>query len=102
MIVKYQALNKSGTVVADTIMADDLPQARAELSRQGLMPIHIKENAESSNDNFSLNVFMRRYFKKTTNVGAQRASKSDLPFFTSQMAILLETGTPVAVSLSAI
>ncbi len=103
MIIKYQALNSSGTIVADTISADDTRQAYSELSRRGLTPIHIEAGHRAGKPAVDGSLLSRvRQWGKTNSSNPHRASRKELPFFTAQMSILLETGTPVAASLEAI
>jgi len=103
MLVEYQAIDRSGTIVADSLVLEEQSQAYAELTRRGLTPIRISSGSRASlagPDN--LKRYLRRYFAAERKANAKRASRRELPFFTSQMAILLETGTPVAASLAAI
>ncbi|MBN2377534.1 MAG: type II secretion system F family protein [Sedimentisphaerales bacterium] len=99
MIVGYQAIDSSGKVVNDTLVVDDLGQANAELNSSGMVPVRIWEQKESHS---RLAGKWSNTLKKTKQGDVKRASRRDLPFFTEQMSILLETGTPVAASLKSI
>jgi len=106
MLVKYQAINRSGAVVTDTVVADDADQAYSELTRRGLTPVRI-ETADAgrskSANNFRLtNILRARWLDRTNRVDPRRASRKHLPFFTAQMSVLLATGTTVIAALGAL
>jgi type II secretory pathway component PulF len=101
MNVEFKALNQSGVMVTDSLVVDELSEARAELMRRGLTPISIGQGSGGLASGFSLKSFFAQTNAADTAT-PKKASKKDLPFFTTQMAILLETGTPVSPSLSAI
>lgn len=101
MKVEFKALNQTGTMVSDSLFVDEFSQANAELSRRGLIPISIKPERQNVLAGFSLKSLFAN-ISKNDAVSPNKASKKELPFFTTQLAILLETGTPVAPSLSAI
>ena len=101
MIVEYQALNSSGTMVSDTISVDDQQGAYAELKRRGLTPIRISSGkAVSQSPSNPIQAWLAS-LSGPKQALPKRASKKELPFFTTQMSIMLETGTPVAASLNA-
>ena len=102
MIIEYQALNHTGSIVTDTLMVDDVTQVQAELSNRGLVPIRINMGTNSVMGRSGLKDLLMGFVNRTDKVDPKRASRRDLPFFTAQLAILLETGTPVATSLTAI
>jgi type IV pilus assembly protein PilC len=102
MLVKYEAINKSGEIISDTLAVENIAQAHGKLHQSGLIPVRITESTAPRR--FSLReslLFMRR-LGRSEQANPRRASKRELPFFTEQMSILLETGTPVAPSLHAI
>ena len=100
MIVKYQAINRQGAMIADSLAVDDPAQAQAELTRLGLTPVRIQEAGSSSASASSASPLAFLHRSKTAQ--PDRASRRQLPFFTAQLSILLETGTTVAASLAAI
>jgi len=102
MIIEYQALNRSGDIVSSTTVVDDMSGAYAQLNRQGLTPIRIKKSPDNVKGGFDLKTLLQRFIGQSRQADPKRASRRHVPFFTSQMAILLETGTPVAPSLTAI
>ena len=101
MKVEFKALNQSGAMVTDSLIVDELSQAAVELARRGLTPISITQSSGGSTAGFSLKSFLANSMD-SQSANPKKASKKELPFFTTQLAILLETGTPVASSLSAI
>jgi len=102
MIVTYQAIDRSGTLVHDNLVVEDASQAYGELSRNGLIPVSITEQKSRAVANIQglHKLFESLGFSRAPD--PRRAQRKELPFFTEQMAILLETGTPVAASLSAL
>ena len=100
MIVEYQALNRSGAVVVDSLEVEDDSQVRAELDRRGLTPITISKAKDKEQANWLNNLLQSKLLTK--EISANKASKKELSFFTTQMAIMLETGTTVANALGAI
>lgn len=101
MIFEYQAISHSGAMVADTLTVDDRSEAYAELTRRGLTPLRIRERSEAAAVKGPL-AFLRQGDNAGMVGEPRRASRKELPFFTSQLAIMLETGTPVAPSLLAL
>ena len=101
MLVEYQAIDNSGNILADSLTADDLPQAQAELTRRGLTPVRLNAASATSSSTFGKST-LRLPFANRKEPNTARASRRERSFFISQMAILLETGTPVAASLDAI
>jgi type II secretory pathway component PulF len=102
MIVEFEALNQSGKMISDSLVVDDIDQARDELLQRNLTPVQIRPGS-----NFALKGgggLLAKLKGGDSNkvANTNKASKKDLPFFTTQLAILLETGTPVAPSLGAI
>jgi type IV pilus assembly protein PilC len=102
MLVKYEAINKSGEIISDTLAVENIAQAHSELNQSGLIPVRITESAAKRKFSLRESLSFMRRLSKTDQPNPRRASKRELPFFTEQMSILLETGTPVAPSLSAI
>ena len=102
MIVNYQAIDRSGILVNDNLVVEDASQAYGELARNGLIPVSITEQKSRSAANIQglHKLFEGLGFSRAPD--PRRAQRKELPFFTEQMAILLETGTPVAASLSAL
>ena len=102
MIVNYQAIDRSGILVNDNLVVEDASQAYGELARNGLIPVSITEQKSRSAANIQglHKLFEGLGFSRAPD--PRRAQRKELPFFTEQMAILLETGTPVAPSLSAL
>ena len=106
MIVEYQALDRTGTLLSDTIVVEPEVDVCAELKRRGLVPVHIGRGSAGSvvggsGLKSSFNGLLDG-FSRSGGANPRRASKRHVQFFTSQLAILLETGTPVASSLSSI
>lgn len=100
MIVEYEALNRSGATVSDSMVVEEIAQVYAELKRRGLMPIRIgKGKKESSGAGLTK---LLRIGDKANKADPRRAARKELPFFTTQMSIMLETGTQVAPALTAI
>ncbi len=102
MIVEYQALNKSGSLINDTLVVEDPAEAAAELIRRGLTPVKLQAAGTTGSASFPLLRKLKCLRQRATLANPRRASRKQLPFFTSQLAILLETGTQVAPSLVAI
>lgn len=102
MIIEYQALNPTGSIVTDTLVVDDVTQVQAELTNRGLVPISVKTGTNSAMGRSGLKDLLTGLANRPDRVDPKRASRRELPFFTAQLAILLETGTPVAASLTAI
>jgi len=98
---QYQAIDRSGAKVADTVAVDDEAEVYAEFSRRGLTPVRV-ERRGSESGGFSVNAYIERFLAARNRPDAERAPRKQLSFFTSQLAILLETGTPLAASLSSI
>lgn len=99
MIVNYQALNRSGMLVNDSLVVENEEEACSELKRMGLTPVRVQEHAQRK----SWNSWIERmhHCRSRSEADPRKASRRELPLFTEQMAILLETGTPVAPSLAA-
>ena len=102
MIVTYEALNKDGVLVSDSLAVDDIAQARGELSRRGLTPVAIRESRGRGAQHTPSWLTRLSVSGREVKADPNKAARSELPFFTTQLAILLETGTPVAPSLAAI
>ncbi len=100
MIINYQALNRSGMLVNDTLVVENESEAFSELKRMGLVPVRLLEESEHSSSEGLLGMLNR--FHSAPMADPRKASRRELPLFTEQMAILLETGTPVAPSLTAL
>ncbi len=101
MIVEYEALNNSGKLISDSLVVEDMAQARAELQQRQLTPVHMRPASAFGLRGGGLLTPLKS--AQTAGVSnTRKASRKELPFFTTQLAILLETGTPVAPSLNAI
>lgn len=83
----------------DTLTVDDADEAYAELTRRGLTPLNIQPRGRTASGGL-LGRFVRR--KEVTEGNPRHAKRSELPFFTSQLAIMLETGTPLAAALESL
>lgn len=101
MIIEYQALDTTGSIVADTLTVADSAEACTELKRRGLTPIRVRERKNGAADSFSFKSLLG-HFSSGNAIDPHKASRQQLPFFTTQLTILLETGTPIAASLSAL
>jgi len=88
--------------MSDSLVVDDINQAYTELSRRGLTPVSFAENRQKTKIISESLKGMLQELGRSSHAHPKRASKRELPFFTSQLAILLETGTPLAASLQAI
>ncbi len=109
MIVEYQALNNSGAIVQDNLEVDDINQVVPELVRRGLTPVHIGKSAATSAAHHTsgtirqaIQGILNSSHSSTSGASPCKASRKMLPFFTTQLAILLDTGTQLADSLKAI
>lgn len=100
MIINYQALNQSGMLVNDTLVVESESEAFSELKRMGLVPVRLLEGSEHASSDGLASMLKRLRPQPMADPG--KASRRELALFTEQMAILLETGTPVAPSLSAL
>ncbi|KPK78242.1 MAG: hypothetical protein AMJ79_00075 [Phycisphaerae bacterium SM23_30] len=102
MIVNYQAIDRTGALVNDNLVVEDASQAYGQLTRNGLIPVRItaQKSKPICQAQGGSGLFSRWGFSRVPR--KDRARRKELPFFTEQMAILLETGTPVAASLSAL
>ena len=101
MIVEYQALDTSGTIVSDTLTVNDTGEACMELKRRGLTPIRVQPGKVKAGAGFFLRALLGGVASGNIPDG-RKASRKELPFFTTQVTILLETGTPIASSLRAL
>jgi type IV pilus assembly protein PilC len=100
MIINYQALNRSGMLVNDTLVVENESEAYSELKRLGLVPVRLIEGSKSASSEGLIRMLAR--LRPQTAIDPRKASRRELPLFIEQMAILLETGTPVAPSLTAL
>ncbi len=100
MIINYQALNRSGMLVNDTLVVENESEAFSELKRMGLVPVRLLEDSEHPSSEGMGGMLSR--LRSAPPADPRKASRRELPLFTEQMAILLETGTPVAPSLMAL
>ena len=101
MIVNYQAINAAGALVTDSLAVENLAQAYEQLRHEGLTPVRIGARQSTPKKHDDLTASLLKRFSRHALPDPQRASPRELAFFTEQMAILLETGTPVAPSLHA-
>jgi type IV pilus assembly protein PilC len=102
MIVQFTALNSRGALVADRLVAENVAEAYAELTGRGLTPVRIDVKSDSTSAQAKGLQSIIRKLSSYDAANPKRAAKKEVPFFTSQMSILLETGTPVVASLEAI
>jgi len=102
MIVTYEAINRSGDIVHGTLAVQDMPQAQGELNRSGLIPVRVSQSDTRKTSSSGKTAALLPRWRRNKTGNARSASRRELPFFTEQMSILLETGTPLAASLSAI
>jgi len=100
MIINYQALNRSGMLVNDTLVVENESEAFSELKRMGLVPVRLTEGSEHQSSGALAGMLNR--LRSASAADPRKSSRRELPLFTEQMAILLETGTPVAPSLMAL
>ncbi len=87
-------------MIADTLTVDDADEAYAELTRRGLTPVTIVPHTGRSAAGNPLRKLLAR--KQAGPGNPLHAKRSELPFFTSQLAIMLETGTPLAAALESL
>jgi len=102
MIVEFEALNSAGKMISDSLVVDDIDQAREELLQRNLTPVQIRQGKQFGFKGRSSLLSQIKGNQSGDVVDSRKASRKELPFFTTQLAILLETGTPVAPSLDAI
>ncbi len=102
MEFEYQALNRTGTVIRNTIAVNNVSQVYVELKRMGLIPVRISPAVQTE-------TVWKRYWgqilKKSgysNEPDPRRAQQKHLPFFTTQMAIMLQAGTQLADVLNAL
>ena len=100
MIIQYQAIDASGSLVADTLAVEDATAAYSELTHRGLTPVRIDAVKSHSGRSGKVRQLVGG-LARGKPADPARASRKALPFFTAQMAIMLETGTPVAAALAA-
>jgi general secretion pathway protein F len=89
-IFEYQALNAAGNFIRGVINADTPRMARSKLREEGIHPIELQEESQSSAPRGSLLRFLGR-------IGAK-----DLALSSRQLATLTEAGIPLVPSLSAL
>ena len=46
MIVEFEALNTSGKLISDSLVVDDIDQARQELLQRNLTPVQIRQGKQ--------------------------------------------------------
>jgi len=102
MMVQFTALNSSGALVADKLVAENAAEAYAQLTSRGLTPVRIDVKSDSTSAQAKGLQSIIRKLSSYDTANPKRAPRKEVPFFTSQMSILLETGTPVVASLEAI
>ena len=100
MIVQYQAIDASGSLVADTLVVEDATAAYSELTHRGLTPVRIDAVKAHQGRSGQVRQLLGG-LTRSKPADPAHASRKELPFFTAQMAIMLETGTPVAAALTA-
>ena len=89
-IFEYQALNAAGKFIRGVIDADTPRIARSKLREEGIHPIELHEESQSSVQGG----FLFRFFR--------RISSKDLALASRQLATLTEAGIPLMPSLSAL
>lgn len=102
MLVEYEAINHTGAIVKDSLTATDVSAAQAEIARRGLTVVQIRQGQGAGRGGVGQWRSFLKQGSKSSQPNPNKASKRDLPFFTTQMSIMLETGTPVATALSAL
>ena len=102
MLVEYEAINRSGAIVKDSLTAEDFPTAQAEIARRGLTAVRVHQGRDAGRGGAGKWGSFLKQGQKASQPNPNKASRRELPFFTTQMSIMLETGTPVASSLSAL
>ncbi|MCH9022262.1 MAG: type II secretion system F family protein [Planctomycetes bacterium] len=102
MLVEYEAINHSGVIVKDRLTVEDMSAAKAEIARRGLTAVRVHQaHSRGLGNKGKLGSFLKQG-SNPSKPNPKKASKRELSFFTTQMSIMLETGTPVASSLSAL
>lgn len=96
MILKFDAISRSGAMVHDVLNVAGKAEALAELARRGLTPVRLDEARSAAAHPLPM------WLRRTKAADPRKASRKELPFFTSQLAIMLETGTPLASALDSL
>ena len=102
MLVEYEAINHSGVLVKDRLTAEDISAAKAEIARRGLTAVRVYQGSARGRGGAGLWRSFLKQGSRSSQPNPNKASKREIPFFTTQMSIMLETGTPVASTLSAL
>lgn len=97
MRLAYQAFDKSGRAIQDTIEAASIGEATEQLRRQGLYITQILQSAGGTQDEAAPASGGSRF----RSLGGGGRHKN-LAMFTRQLYVLLSTGTPMVEALSAL
>ncbi len=87
-LFKYTALDQQNTVKSGVVDEFDKAAAAKRLMRQGLRPLDIQRHTESKKFSLSLDIFRKN-----------KITKTDIDFFTKQIAMLLNAGLSLDASL---
>jgi type IV pilus assembly protein PilC len=87
----YIATNKQSKSITGTLEATDKSTAIANLGKQNLRPISVKESS-SSKKSFDLNDF----------IGGNKVKSDDLVMFTRQLSAMVSAGVPLLRSLNSL
>jgi len=90
-LYRYTAFSKTGQRRSGTIDAESRQAARNELTRQGLYPVDLAEQATAQASRWNL-----------TDLFQRSVQLSDKLFFTKQLSVLLEAGVPLLEALNLI
>lgn len=102
MKLAYQAYDKSGRLIRDTIEADDAAVAAEELRRQGLYVTQFDDEAAEAPAAPAEGSLAQRLMGGLRHlVGGKRRLKN-LSMFTRQLYVLCATGTPLVEALGAL
>lgn len=83
----YQAFSKDGKKITGTIDAPSLPQAKEQLSKQGIYPISLAPSSQEA-----LLPWYKRIFQK-------KITPKEKILFTKQLVVLLKSGIPLLQAL---
>lgn len=87
-LYSYSALDSTGSVKRGTVEEIDKASAARRLMTQGLRPVEIKPYRASKKVNLSLKAFRKN-----------KLTKTDIDFFTTQIALLLNAGLSLDAAL---
>jgi len=87
-LYSYTALDSSNTTKKGVLEEADKLSAARRLMRQGLRPLEIKEHRDVAKSPINLKLFERK-----------KLTKTDIEFFTTQIALLLNAGLSIDAAL---